>query len=255
MDKASHRAAKARLLCSAGLSRSFSSAWSSRRETVPSSLPILLRRSARISVRSSRRNACAATARRSGRPIWILRTAAGVLKGGESGAVVVPGKPEKSLLYEKVHNGEMPPGEEGPAARRRGRDDPPLDRRGRQARAGDAARGRGDAARRHPDHAAPLHGLPRPAPAREAGLDLRTKAAMLRGGKSGPAIVPGKPDESLLIKKIAPGQMPPPTRLVEASVKPIEPAETRHARALDRGRRARGRRSSPTSPRRRPIRW
>src|SRR5438067_2129640 len=36
-----------------------------------------------------------------------LRTLAGVLKGGESGAVVVPGDPEKSLLYEKVREGMM----------------------------------------------------------------------------------------------------------------------------------------------------
>src|SRR5262245_25031823 len=38
-----------------------------------------------------------------------LRTAAGALKGGESGPAVVPGKPDKSPLYEKVHNGAMPP--------------------------------------------------------------------------------------------------------------------------------------------------
>src|SRR5207237_3772172 len=65
------------------------------------------------------------------------------------------------------------------------------------------------------------HGLRR----QEAGLDLHTKAAMLRGGKSGPAIVPGKPDESRVLKKIRAGQMPPRDRLVEASVKPVEPAE------------------------------
>src|SRR5262249_6924465 len=39
-----------------------------------------------------------------------LRTAAGVMKGGESGAVIVSGKPEKSLLYERVRDGVMPPG-------------------------------------------------------------------------------------------------------------------------------------------------
>src|SRR5262245_32097207 len=39
-----------------------------------------------------------------------LMTHTSVLKGGESGAVVVPGKPEESLLYEKVHAGIMPPG-------------------------------------------------------------------------------------------------------------------------------------------------
>ena len=34
----------------------------------------------------------------------------------------------------------------------------------------------------------------------EGDLDLRTKASMLKGGKSGPAIVPGNPDESLILK-------------------------------------------------------
>jgi mono/diheme cytochrome c family protein len=59
----------------------------------------------------------------------------------------------------------------------------------------------------------------------EGGLDLRTKAAMLMGGKSGPAIVPGRPIESLLIKKVSDGQMPPKPKLVDASVKPIEASE------------------------------
>src|SRR5438876_10477866 len=39
-----------------------------------------------------------------------LRTHGATLKGGETGPVVVPGKPEKSLLFEKVHEGMMPPG-------------------------------------------------------------------------------------------------------------------------------------------------
>jgi hypothetical protein len=39
-----------------------------------------------------------------------LRTPAGIRKGGESGPVIVPGKPDESLLYEKVHGGMMPPG-------------------------------------------------------------------------------------------------------------------------------------------------
>ena len=39
-----------------------------------------------------------------------LTTLAGILKGGESGPVVVPGKPDESALYEKVHERAMPPG-------------------------------------------------------------------------------------------------------------------------------------------------
>ncbi|HUR53686.1 MAG TPA: PSD1 and planctomycete cytochrome C domain-containing protein, partial [Gemmataceae bacterium] len=48
---------------------------------------------------------------------------------------------------------------------------------------------------------------------------------MLRGGKSGPAVVPGKPADSLLLKRITAGQMPPPAKLVEACVKPVEKAD------------------------------
>ena len=162
-----------------------------------------------------------------------LRTAAGVLKGGESGVVVVAGKPEKSLLYEKIHKGEMPPDE---------------DKRLREAEVEVIRRWIAAGAKFEPGEATeaavtqhdviPImlrrctacHGLHR----QENGLDLRTKSAMLRGGKSGPAIVAGKPSESLLIKKIASGQMPPPTRLVEACVKPVEETEI-DILTLDRG--------------------
>src|SRR5437773_369946 len=33
---------------------------------------------------------------------------------------------------------------------------------------------------------------------REAGLDLRNRAGMMKGGKSGPALVPGNPEQSLI---------------------------------------------------------
>src|SRR5262249_9802220 len=56
-------------------------------------------------------------------------------------------------------------------------------------------------------------------------LNLCSKESMLRGGKSGPSIVPGRPDESLLVKRLRLGQMPPPNQLVEASVKPLDSAE------------------------------
>src|SRR4051794_38631910 len=38
-----------------------------------------------------------------------LSSPAGILKGGETGPVVVAGKPDESLLFEKVHGGAMPP--------------------------------------------------------------------------------------------------------------------------------------------------
>src|SRR5262245_36744750 len=37
--------------------------------------------------------------------------------------------------------------------------------------------------------------------AQEGQLDLRDRAGMLRGGKSGPALVPGKPEESLMLQR------------------------------------------------------
>ena len=43
----------------------------------------------------------------------------------------------------------------------------------------------------------------------ESGLDLRTVESMLKGGEGGPAIVSGKPEESLLFKLIHKGKMPP----------------------------------------------
>src|SRR5207247_4082197 len=51
------------------------------------------------------------------------------------------------------------------------------------------------------------------------GLDLRTRQSILRGGKSGPAIVPGKPESSLLVKRIAGQEMPPPKLQEQYSVR------------------------------------
>jgi mono/diheme cytochrome c family protein len=48
---------------------------------------------------------------------------------------------------------------------------------------------------------------------KKGGLDLTRRASTLLGGKSGPAIVPGKPEESLLFEKVAAGEMPPKIRL------------------------------------------
>jgi hypothetical protein len=44
---------------------------------------------------------------------------------------------------------------------------------------------------------------------KEAELDLRTVESILAGGESGAAIVPGKPDESILFEMIHDEQMPP----------------------------------------------
>jgi len=43
----------------------------------------------------------------------------------------------------------------------------------------------------------------------KAGLDLRLRRFIVKGGESGPAVVPGDPDESVLYQHIAADQMPP----------------------------------------------
>ena len=152
-----------------------------------------------------------------------LSTPAGVLKGGESGPAVVPGKPEKSPLYEMVHKGAMPPGKKDALAA------PEVDTLRRWIAAGaKVPDGIAEAKLTQHDvipimlrHCTACHGRH----LQEARLDLRTPAAMLKGGKSGPAFVPGKPAESLIIKRIAADQMPPPTKLVEACVKPVDKTE------------------------------
>ena len=56
------------------------------------------------------------------------------------------------------------------------------------------------------------------ADAQSGGLDLRTRAGMLNGGNSGPAIMPGHADQSLLIKRVS-GEVAP--RMPLAPGKPL----------------------------------
>ncbi|HEX8912861.1 MAG TPA: DUF1549 domain-containing protein [Humisphaera sp.] len=51
------------------------------------------------------------------------------------------------------------------------------------------------------------------------GLDLRTLPSLNTGGKSGPVVVPGNPDESLLWKKLAADEMPKTDNKVSAANK------------------------------------
>jgi mono/diheme cytochrome c family protein len=157
-----------------------------------------------------------------------LRTAEGVLKGGASGPVVVPGAAEKSLIITKVVTGQMPPGKvkltDAEIDEIRGW----IDRlpaevtervteniAERQALAVLQAR----CVRCH-------GGL-----AKEGGLDLRTLESRLKGGKSGPALVPGKPEESLLYKRMATGTMPPDKMAKDLAIELPTDAEMARVRA------------------------
>ena len=143
-----------------------------------------------------------------------LTTAAGIAKGSESGPVLVPGESEESLLFDLVREGLMPPDEDV----RLPEDEVETIRKWIEA--GAKLTGAPDASSRQvtEQDIIPLmnlrctvcHGLRR----QEAGLDLRTKASMLKGGKSGSAIAPGDPAQSLLLKRILAEEMPPRDRLV-----------------------------------------
>ena len=150
-----------------------------------------------------------------------------IAKGGESGELIVPRDPDKSLLYEKIASGEMPPDKKD------GLSDAEIKRIEQWIRNGASL---GDSEIMAESNKVPSQHDVIPIMLRRCAachgrhqqlgnLDLRTKASMITGGKSGPAISPGKPDESLLLSKIHAGEMPPLERLVEVSVKPIEPGE------------------------------
>ena len=153
-----------------------------------------------------------------------LTSASGVVLGGENGKVLEPGTPNESSLFSRVLSGEMPP--EG---------SPRLTKAEIQTirdwiAGGAKFKTPPKIARPVTQHdAVPIfllrctacHGTRR----KEGGLDLRTRESILKGGKKGPAAVPGKPGESLLIKRIHAEEMPPRRLLVSVSVKPMTPSE------------------------------
>ena len=156
-----------------------------------------------------------------------LGTYESAMHGSESGAVIVPGNPDESRLYHMVKEGLMPPGGKIHLTD----DELAIIRGWIESGAGSES---GPAAEAAPsnitqDDIIPImllrctvcHGLRR----QEAGLDLRTRESMLKGGKSGPAMVLGKPDQSLLVKMIRSGEMPPKKRLIQVGVKPVAEAE------------------------------
>ena len=155
-----------------------------------------------------------------------LSTWESALKGGESGAVIVPGEPEESRLYELISKGMMPPGdthlgEQDIETIRSWIDAGAPSPDGEKAVAATTAATYDDIIPVVLNHCTACHGLRR----QEGGLDLRTHASMLRGGKSGPAIVSGEPSQSLLIRRIEAGDMPPKKEMLTNGVKPVSKVE------------------------------
>ena len=155
-----------------------------------------------------------------------LRTRGSILKGGETRPAIVPGSAAESLLFEKVSSGQMPLGgeklsvEEMELIRRwidagglkEGEDLETVSKR-REAKRVTEREIMGAIL---PVKCAVCHGRRN----QEGGLDLRVRAGLLKGGKSGPAMVLGKPEESLLIKRIV-ADHPSPKLQNEGCVRPI----------------------------------
>ncbi len=155
-----------------------------------------------------------------------LSSFAGVMRGSESGAVITPHKPEESSLYEMVHEGYMPPEEKDALAKA------DVEKIHHWIADGAASKNAGELATADEmtqHDVLPIlyvrcivcHGRHK----QEGGLDLRTRAAMLQGGKSGPAIDLEHPEESLLVKRIRSREMPPGKLLIRFGVRPVESSE------------------------------
>jgi hypothetical protein len=151
-----------------------------------------------------------------------LSSMATIRKGGESGEPAVVKSLEESLLWIMIDGGDMPPEKEPPLSAK----EKELIRKWVEGGAKAASQAKVKVTQHEVfpylyTRCVVCHGARR----KEGGLDLRTAAGMLKGGKSGPAVVPGNPKESLILKKILARDMPPPKELIRAGVRPMEAPE------------------------------
>ena len=152
-----------------------------------------------------------------------LSTMAGVRKGGESGESAVVESLEDSMLWIMIDGGEMPPADQTSLTEA----EKLTIRRWISSGAAAAAANSERIVTQHDvlpylyTRCVVCHG----ARHKEADLDLRTVESILKGGKSGAVVVPGKPDESLILKRIHAKDMPPPKELIRAGVRPMESSE------------------------------
>ncbi len=157
-----------------------------------------------------------------------LQTKSSLIRGGKSGRAIVAGSSEKSLLVDKVVSKSMPPGEEKLSDQEIALIRLWIDK-GADSEIQTATLKVPGSEVVTEDDVLPIfqmrcivcHGKRK----QEGGLDLRTQASRLKGGKSGPALVPDKPEKSLLMKRILSGEMPPPKMYMEYAVRPPTSAE------------------------------
>ncbi len=133
-----------------------------------------------------------------------------VLRGGKSGGAIVAGKPSDSLLLSMVATGKMPMGGAPLTDAEIGAVRTWIEREDRKAPVAER-----DVTAILAAKCWVCHGRRE----KMGGLDLRTHDSILRGGKTGAAVVAGRPEESLLVKRIAAQEMPPPKLQEQYSVR------------------------------------
>lgn len=151
-----------------------------------------------------------------------LATFSGLQKGSESGPIINPTSPLDSHLWEKIASGEMPPEDSAPLSREE------LTAVEQWISSTDWSSSLGTPPL-HQHHVLPIlllrcatcHGRQQ----QQGGLDIRSVDALLTGGESGPAIIPGDPGKSLILRRIHAEEMPPRGDLAKYSVKPMESQE------------------------------
>jgi len=148
-----------------------------------------------------------------------LSSIRGLLAGGESGESAVAESVDDSLLWIMIDGGDMPP--EG---------QPPLSNKERslihqwlQAGAKSSVPIEPIEKKLNQHDVLPIvllrcttcHG----ARIKQGGVDLRTPASMQKGGKNGPAMMPGDPEASLMMQRIESEACPPRDLLLKFFVK------------------------------------
>ena len=154
-----------------------------------------------------------------------LRTAAGTLRGSHNGPVIVKGKPNESLLWKKVSARQMPPaiyGQKVPDA------DLETIKQWILADApSDAASNTTQVPAIFQARCVGCHGEKSAA----GGLRLHTVSDVLNGSATGPVIVEGFSDRSVLVRRISNHTMPP-----KGAGQPLNEAEISAVREwIDRG--------------------